>query len=1195
MQELVQTRPWCLVARILSAVLASIAIGPHAAAAPSTCAEIIEQSNLIKEYHWTQHGTEAIHLNLPPTDGRDWLLDLAEHRVDVEVEVDDTGGHRIADADSPVERAGRRMVYLSGAAAGQWIATLTAKGSATTTGTVDVYLARVPAGGQPIPADGHTARSVTSSGPPLDQCVIAMRHWAAADEAYAAGRAIELGRTSPPPTKTAREHFSTAAREYQSAIDSLGHGSPRDTAELQLGMAALMYYELQRWSDSAEWASRGAHGFAEINEPYGQARALAIQAAWLERGMRDGGRQSSATPQEYQSRVDRSRAQLQRLVAFHARRHEDYEQTLQTNNIGLSYYYLGEYAAAIPYLMDAQRSFERLGETNREATALQNEALCEWGLGRLSRAIGLYDRAQTLIQPQPSPNLYLLLLNNSALAHYAAGQFDAALALEMEALDFATLSQSDRARARSYFGLGITYYAIGDRELATRFLQSALALCTADSDVRTRLAALRALAVIEQERGAFDDAIAHDTEALGIATGSPARARILIHLALDYAAAGERPRALELLRELLAHAIRSDRLVEGLVLGARGHVLHQEGRLQQASADLSRALPILERFDGLGERFETQVELAELRFEQHRESQALLEIRQALRRYDEIRAQTANPEYRSSIAQALRPALDLAITLMWSSYQRLSERGDWRGADRAAAEGLRLADDSRAKAFDDWRAERLDRAMDSHIASLLATRATLYKDMAERRFQLAAHEDGAGSDDARGAALRADIARIRIRAGLLDAQLAHEGPATASSFTPALLSQRPSGPSRPGGEPIYVEYWLGKPLAFAWVVAEGRLSWISLGPSADIDRVSRHLHEVMRSLAIGSASGDASDEGRRTAQDLYRLIISPLDLPESAPHAARSALIVFPDAGLHYVPFAALRESSASPYLVQRFDLAVGTALRHFGLAADEPLSVFDGNDQRMLLVADPIYARDDPRLPAGGIAAGHIPSAQAGELLAPAGLADKTKLERLTSTAREAAEVTTIYGRNQVDLLTGLDATRDAVLGRDLNVYRFVHIASHGLVDAQVLQLSALILGRYGRSGEIADPYIRTSDLLDKTFDAQAIVLSSCDSSLGKEFAAEGLIGLRYAALARGAHSVVASLWPVADEITAAVMTDMYRGIAHAPSVAANTGSRTSEPVVGGLSAAMRNALSAHPGLDPALWAPFTVYVAGR
>jgi CHAT domain-containing protein len=277
---------------------------------------------------------------------------------------------------------------------------------------------------------------------------------------------------------------------------------------------------------------------------------------------------------------------------------------------------------------------------------------------------------------------------------------------------------------------------------------------------------------------------------------------------------------------------------------------------------------------------------------------------------------------------------------------------------------------------------------------------------------------------------------------------------------------------------------------------------------------------------------------------------------------------------------------------VQQFDIAAGTALRHFGPVLQAPPARPRSSDQRMLLVSDPVYSPDDPRL--AGVATPHRDTATGGstilgDSMTVRGVVDPSKLERLPSTAREASDVARAYGANRVDLLIGLDATRDAVLARDLRAYRFVHIASHGVVDAEVPQLSALILGRYGRAGPIADPYIRASDLLDKTFDAQAVVLSACDSSLGKEFAAEGLIGLRYAALARGARSVVASLWPVADEITATLMTDMYVEIAHQPS------SDESEPVIHGLSAAMRSALAEHPSLDPALWAPFTVYVAGR
>jgi CHAT domain-containing protein len=95
-------------------------------------------------------------------------------------------------------------------------------------------------------------------------------------------------------------------------------------------------------------------------------------------------------------------------------------------------------------------------------------------------------------------------------------------------------------------------------------------------------------------------------------------------------------------------------------------------------------------------------------------------------------------------------------------------------------------------------------------------------------------------------------------------------------------------------------------------------------------------------------------------------------------------------------------------------------------------------------------------------------------------------------------------------------------------------------------------------------------------------VVLSACDTALGREFAGEGLIGLRYAALARGARSVVATLWPVSDAIAADVMTDMYRNIA-----------ANGQPVEMALSSAIRSALTRTPALDPALWGPFAVYVA--
>jgi CHAT domain-containing protein len=165
---------------------------------------------------------------------------------------------------------------------------------------------------------------------------------------------------------------------------------------------------------------------------------------------------------------------------------------------------------------------------------------------------------------------------------------------------------------------------------------------------------------------------------------------------------------------------------------------------------------------------------------------------------------------------------------------------------------------------------------------------------------------------------------------------------------------------------------------------------------------------------------------------------------------------------------------------------------------------------------------------------------------------------------------------------LIGINATRERLLALDWSQYRFIHIATHGIVDAQVPELSALILGSYDAGGAVSDRSVRVADVSLQTLTADVAVLSACETALGKEVRSEGLVGMSSTILARGARAVVASLWPVPDEIGAHLMTEFYQHMLHdsmAPEAALGT--------------AMRSMVLQDQRADPALWAAFQVSVA--
>jgi CHAT domain-containing protein len=120
-----------------------------------------------------------------------------------------------------------------------------------------------------------------------------------------------------------------------------------------------------------------------------------------------------------------------------------------------------------------------------------------------------------------------------------------------------------------------------------------------------------------------------------------------------------------------------------------------------------------------------------------------------------------------------------------------------------------------------------------------------------------------------------------------------------------------------------------------------------------------------------------------------------------------------------------------------------------------------------------------------------------------------------------------------------GRDATEGRLKSAGLERYRYVHLATHGVVDEKHPALSRLLFEP--ESGSSEDSVLTLGEIYNLRLNADLVVLSACDTGLGGIARGEGIIGLTRGFLYAGARSLLVSLWPVSDEAAASLVVDFY------------------------------------------------------
>src|SRR5215510_3646303 len=408
---------------------------------------------------------------------------------------------------------------------------------------------------------------------------------------------------------------------------------------------------------------------------------------------------------------------------------------------------------------------------------------------------------------------------------------------------------------------------------------------------------------------------------------------------------------------------------------------------------------------------------------------------------------------------------------------------------------------------------------------------------------------------------------------------------------------------------VLVEYALQTDDSYLFVASKSAVNLFKLPPRSNVDKLAMDLRaqlipsklqrrivgidvaEANRGLGIATTAPEDVAPFIAAANGLYKVVLQP-----AAAMIGEKRVMVVADGALSYIPFEVLLKTpdggdfSSLGYLVKTNEVIYAPSASVVGAIKQQRTK---NTSKAMLIIADPVFNSNDtraqkrPATPATdadvrglGIqsaladVSGSAPPAASGQM-------EGLPLARLNGTRTEADQISKLAKASggQADVWLDLDANEDNLDARDISKYRIIHVATHGLLNAERPQFTGVVLSLVGNKTH--DGFVRTDEVFNLRLGSPLVMLSACETGLGKEKRGEGVMGLTRAFMYAGAPTVGVSLWSVADKSTADLMTDFYRRL-----FSANEGT-TSSSALRGAQLAM---ISGKKYSAPFFWAPFVL-----
>ena len=968
---------------------------------------------------------------------------------------------------------------------------------------------------------------------------------------------------------------------YQVRIEELRESLPQDNLRLVAEEAST---EAKRLIDQGTAQSlRGAKERLDTSLPLWQStgdRLLEAQTLNSLGFLHERFNEPRLAQERYQQAL-----QLRQAV------NDPYGEGETLHNIAAANSALGDLKKALELYKQAIKVRSVLGDRAGAASSFNNIARIYFSRGEYQEALESLNQALPLLESAGDRRGKVQTLIGLGAFCNLIGERQKALDYLNRSLALSQAIEDNRGTAVSLNNLGAIYKDLGEWRKSLEHYQRALPFFGAVTDRRSEAATLNNLgaisALMDQKRKAldyYDQAIAI-WRAIGDRFGE---AQTLLGIGKAFDESGDVQKALNHYDQALAFFREAGgRRWEAVALHNLGALYYSSGDRQKSYDFFSQSLALWQAMGDRSGEATTRAYLARVERDRGALDEARNQIEAALDIIEALRVKVADHELRATYFASARQSYEFYIDLLMRMRQRHSSEG-------LIASALQASERARARSLLDLLTEAhadIRRGVDP---ALLERGRDIRRNLnAKAGLQMRLLSGKPTPEQAATAAKEIETLAAAYRE--IEAQIRAGSPRYAALTQPQPLNLDEIQRQLLDEDTTLLEYALGAERSYLWAVTGASITGFELPKREEIESVARRVYNLLTARNQSALNETAAQRRLRldqaeaqylqAAAELSQILLGPV-----AGQLSGKRLLIVADGALQYIPFGALPE----PIVGDR-KLAIGgepsKAARKTGDsqapdAGRRPLVVnheivnlpsastlaalrreLAGRAPAPKLVAalaDPVFEPDDPRVkrnsgettaPSNSSTANPTGGQTSYSEAAPSAASDLTRavaetdainaarrLPRLLFSGEEAKAILSLAPAG--DALKALDfaASRATAMSDELGKYRIVHFSTHGLLNNLHPELSGIVLSLVDEHGRPQDGFLRLHDIYNLKLSADLVVLSACQTALGKEISGEGLVGLTRGFIHAGAARVVASLWKVDDRASAELMKNFYR-----------------------------------------------------